>query len=286
MFQADGTEIKHIAAYVAKIRNYEGSLYEWEEIKDPQSFALKILGDGEKVKADAGWYGRKDGADSDWNGGKGDSDNGWRKGKGGKGKADNGWYGRKGQADSDWNSGNADSESNVYTEGQKFAMYRADGTPVNDPVAFASKISNYSGGLFNSRGDEIWNPQAFAAGVKRNHETKHPAMYRVDGTPVRNLQAFLQNLRGYSGGLYNSENEEIWDPHAFVAGVERRRGDTEKGGKGWGNGGYSMYQADGTPVKNPTAYVENIENYTGGLYNNRGQEIRDPKAFAAGIEKK
>merc|ERR1719183_183058 len=50
-----------------------------------------------------------------------------------------------------------------------------------------------------------------------------------------------------------------------------------------------LYMENGTPIKNPMAYVARIEEngYTKPLFNDRGEEIRDPVAYVMkGMDKR
>eukprot|EP00930_Biecheleria_cincta_P001262 TRINITY_DN102402_c0_g1_i1.p1 TRINITY_DN102402_c0_g1~~TRINITY_DN102402_c0_g1_i1.p1 ORF type:complete len:405 (+),score=46.82 TRINITY_DN102402_c0_g1_i1:30-1217(+) len=143
-------------------------------------------------------------------------------------------------------------------------LYTADGEKVRDPSKYVramQKAGGYKGGLYNSKGEEVWRPDADAssrvsslrgtshAGTSVRQTVKsvaspqqrsstsrknelHPstqrrnnALFKADGSVVRDpvrYVASMQSTGGYRGGLYNAKGEEIWDPVAYVDGMKGR----------------------------------------------------------------
>lgn len=258
MYKADGSRIRNPAAFVEKMYVYDGGLVDedGEEIEDPWAFA-KALEEG---------------------------------GPFGEPSLETPLPRRPRAA--------APVEHREYDSVGSTVMFKADGTPVRNPEAFLSKVANYTGGLFTSDGQEIRNPHSFIAGIARKRsaaayssasssagrgverseraevdegETALAVVYKADGTPIKNFRAYLSRIENYSGGLFTSTGEEIRDPHKFLAAQE--------------DAGL-VFKADGTPVRNLRAYVSNIIEYRpGDLVTADGQEIRDPWGFLTGLEK-
>jgi len=242
-------------------------------------------------------------------------------------------------------------------------LYKADGTPIRDPVAYVagmqSRPGGNQGGIFNSKGQEIRDPAAYIAHMQMRRTTKValPArasvgqaspglgiasastplpgfaaavvaaggtaeLFKADGTPVRNPHAYVlamdKNGGGYRGGLFNKKGEEIRDPAAYVSrmgGVGAGAGDKVSVSRGLAPvlqalsalagaanpnsalhsvmpnqiksaaamSGTLLFQADGTPIRDPAGFLQALEKkpggYQGGLFNHKGQEIRDPAAY-------
>eukprot|EP00928_Gymnodinium_smaydae_P090414 TRINITY_DN74210_c0_g1_i1.p2 TRINITY_DN74210_c0_g1~~TRINITY_DN74210_c0_g1_i1.p2 ORF type:complete len:394 (-),score=72.93 TRINITY_DN74210_c0_g1_i1:103-1284(-) len=228
-------------------------------------------------------------------------------------------------------------------------LFKADGTAVRDPVAYVAgmrrKGGEYEGGLFNSKGEEIRDPDAYVAwmglGVssvettapRRSlptgradsgpvgryakpqpvgmHQDAADALYKEDGTPVRDPVAYISGMErkpgGYQGGLFNAKGIEIRDPAAYLRGMvgggsrgppmtsssaapigarrERSAGATAAGAAPLER---QFFKADGTQVRDVEAYVKAMERsggYKGGLFNHRGEEVRDPSAYVRGMQR-
>jgi len=200
-------------------------------------------------------------------------------------------------------------------------MFKADGTPIRDPAAYVAKMGgpeDYDGDLKDQNGQTIKDPVAYVMKMGLDSEVSRPkarrsahfsggrpdALYKEDGTEIRDPAAYVAGMKGdYKGGLFNGKGEEIRDPQAYVKNI---------GGAGFGsivrvpplpsprasprvgffvlgsrNDDGALYKADGTPVRDPVAYITGMERkpggYQGGLFNGKGVEIRDPQAYLKGM---
>merc|ERR1712137_554762 len=114
-------------------------------------------------------------------------------------------------------------------------------------------------------------------------------------------EAYVASIQknGYTNPLFTERGEEIRDPVKYVLGTSSTS-QTNKKSKGLSGGFASrvaknkgtrtkgatpkkMFKADGTPIKNPKAYVDKIKTngYTEPLFTEGGDEIRDPVSFLA-----
>lgn len=186
-------------------------------------------------------------------------------------------------------------------------------------VEAMERSGGYKGGLFDGRGNEIRNPAAYvarmdgaAASSSGASTRRNPgSLYKADGTEVRDPVRYVEGMQksgGYKGGLFDSKGAEIRDPVAYVAKMgggpapiekvnyfepqQRLAGPVGSGERGRSyssevgarSGPPSLFKEDGTVVKNPARYVEAMEKsggYDGGLFDARGNEIRDPIAWLA-----
>merc|ERR1712050_486542 len=84
------------------------------------------------------------------------------------------------------------------------ALFKADGTPVRNPVNYVAGIqkNGYKEKLFTADGDEIRDPVAFVEKMERNGTAKTEGprgvkrqktggIYKADGTPIKNPVAFV-----------------------------------------------------------------------------------------------
>lgn len=200
-------------------------------------------------------------------------------------------------------------------------LFKEDGTPVRDPVAYVTAMERsggYTGGLFNSSGEEIRDPVKYVSGVQPQASqaplrvstprgAAHGSLvgmgagngqqlFKADGTAIRDPIAFVRNIAesgDYRGGLFNHKGEEIHDPVKYVAGMGAPSANPlssapcrSSPGPPQGVDDRSLFKADGTRVKNPAAYIAAFEKtggYKGGLFNHKGQEIRDPVKYVSNM---
>ncbi|CAK0885128.1 unnamed protein product [Prorocentrum cordatum] len=135
-------------------------------------------------------------------------------------------------------------------------LYKADGTPILNARNFVANIESYRGGLYTASGQEVRNPHAFVEGAdgRRGPTAARPAreealaykraggegqasgarrgakgggkgpkggapLYKADGTPIWNPEAYVAKIYDYDGGLFTSDGQEVRNPQAFVAGL-------------------------------------------------------------------
>jgi len=192
-------------------------------------------------------------------------------------------------------------------------IFKADGTPVRNPVSYVEGIQKrgYRDPLFGSDGKEIRNPVAYVDAMVRRGHANPPAgaanaapaaiwlaaaatgatLFKADGTPVRNTVAYVAGIedRGYTDPLFDAKGQEIRNPVAYVAAMERR-GDTSASQalvphvaapSTSGSSSAVLFKENGTPVRDPVAYVEGIKKrgYRDPLYGTDGRLIRDPVRY-------
>lgn len=216
-------------------------------------------------------------------------------------------------------------------------MFKADGTPIRDPVRYVAHLNldDYKGDLKDATGSCITDPEAFLAGLDEpptplprlervappprsargarapltaplahrsavsapscGGSSERTAMYKADGTPIRDPAAYVHRLdpSEYKQDLFDAKGRVIVNPSHFVSvrlgsssgiddapAAKRPRVAAPVAGAG----AFDLFKADGTPVKNPAAYVVAMMKsggYSGGLFNKSGKEIRDPEAYVA-----
>eukprot|EP00927_Polykrikos_kofoidii_P004364 TRINITY_DN11724_c0_g1_i1.p1 TRINITY_DN11724_c0_g1~~TRINITY_DN11724_c0_g1_i1.p1 ORF type:complete len:408 (+),score=55.14 TRINITY_DN11724_c0_g1_i1:104-1225(+) len=285
MFKADGTAIKNPKSYLAHMANYEGGLFtsSGQEIRDPEAFLRAREGGGRGEP----WSGEA------WSDDGGLQQSGALQARATKvprgGKAGKGGQG----------------------QGQVAMMFKEDGTPVWNPANYVAHIKDYDGGLRTPAGEEIKDPWNYVGvrlkgtaargpvgsfGPPGTEGTKggkgswaptdiSPLLYKADGTAILNPEKYLANIKNYEGGLFSYAGEEVRNPRAYISGADRNVAQRGYSSSGTGRIVY-LYKADGTPIKNPAAFVANIVSYDQPLYTNDWKPVRDPRAFVDGLIEK
>mmetsp|Transcript_110246 Transcript_110246/g.311017 ORF Transcript_110246/g.311017 Transcript_110246/m.311017 type:complete len:352 (-) Transcript_110246:140-1195(-) len=265
MFKADGTEVRNPTGFVAGIqkRGYNEPLFDTNggKIEDPVAFlaTLGLAAPESKRKVDTAG----DGAAPKR-----------QKGDGGKGSSG-------------------------------AVLFKADGTPIRNPAAFVAGIEKrgYNETIYGADGKEIRDPSRYVAGMAKKEgwptasaPTKGGAssdviLFKADGTQVRNPSAYVEGIvkRGYREPLFSAAGLPIQNPVQYLASggrsgsVQQQKSATAKGKAAGKGDGTIFWKADGTPVRNPSSYVEGIQKrgYNEPLYDANGQVIRDPVAYLA-----
>jgi hypothetical protein len=185
-------------------------------------------------------------------------------------------------------------------------MYKSDGSEVWNPARYVSKIVDYKGGLFTAAGVEIRDPQRYAeirdrsaAGASQSQTGPEVLIYKADGTPIRNPDEYVQNMKyEYTGNLRTVTGEKIKDPEAYIKGatkfISKANGDSTKQAKGtWKkkqgdpvNLDYVLFRADGSPIKNPRTFLADLKKYENDLFTSDGEPIKDPWRLVTLLEKR
>lgn len=189
-------------------------------------------------------------------------------------------------------------------------MFKADGTPIQRPRAFVAKINKYAGGLFTADGTAIRNPNSFLTVLKHRKRRGAAAALRntnasagqavldtVATTPTQHPATCPTTANGQScenEGFHSATcRQDTSNPPTAILATGRiqpapRRG---KGGVTTGApalrvGANVVYKADGTPIRNLSAFVANIDNYEGGLFTAEGHAISNPHTFLSLLEQR
>jgi len=199
----------------------------------------------------------------------------------------------------------------------KAALFKADGTPVNNPVAFVAGIvrNGYTEPLLDADGNEIEDPVAYlkkhclsvphtSTNRRTDVSVALPAsasgvLFKQDGTPVRDPVAYAEGIkrRGYNEVLLDAHGQQIRNPVAYVEKMVARTpgsGVPHSGKVGGvyssiaasGNGPAVLFKSDGTPIRDPVAFVAGIEQrgYKEQIVDANGQIIRDPVAYVKAMQ--
>lgn len=196
-------------------------------------------------------------------------------------------------------------------------MFKADGTEIRNPAAYAAGIAQrgYHEQLFNADGYPIEDPIAFVSGMdmtskKRAYSESTPStvkrqktedlFFKEDGTPIRDPVAYVAGIerRGYKEKLFDKDRNEIKNPVAYVAAMQRR-GQLEQGGLTHVQVGAMQHRAPSHQAGGMYAVVVPSQIHTlparvpftkkgaqgGVMFKADGTPVRNPEAFVAGIEK-
>lgn len=321
MFKKDGTPIRKPAAFVAGIekRGYDSPVFtaDGTEIDDPVAFLA--LMDREEVNA--GGQKRK-------NDGDGDVESSKRHKGAGPGifKED----GTQVQDPATYIAG-------MQKRGGNAKLFGADKMEIRDPVAYVAAMQrrgqvsgapahSQQGGAYSTvpsipygacpsmvvarsavvprRSPIVPQMSGKASGKGQWVQVggKGPGIFKADGTPIRNPEAFVAGIAksGYHEPILGADGGVIRDPVAYV-GAMAKRGEGGGGatrvpmGKAGGKGqwqassqGQGIFKADGTPIRNPAAFVAGIEKggYKEPIFGADGGPIRDPVAYVAAMSKR
>lgn len=191
----------------------------------------------------------------------------------------------------------------IAMRGYKDPLFDANGTKIKNPIAYVSKMESWSGdnsaanwmmmqmqyapptsnagggGIYTADGSIVKNPLAYLEGIKKNGYTQ--PLFGADGKPIRNPEAYIDAMvkRGQLSG--KPVAKEAWSqPVAKQTWSEKPRKNSG-GGKSGG-----LFKADGTQIRNPKAYAAGIEKrgHNEPLYDSAGVEIRNPVAYIAAMK--
>jgi hypothetical protein len=306
--KADGTPVRDPAAFIAAIQRrggtYEGDLVdaEGEEVKDLDAF---LQSRGEDLKAVCSTSSKRGFFKAD---GTAVRDPAafiaaiTRRG----GTYQGGLFNERGMEIRDpaaylagMNSPDEDKRGSASSKGRLDGqLYKADGTLIKKPAAFLAGIKKnggYQGGLFNSKGEEVRDAEAYIANMDGGNWWRQTSagsgitVYKADGTLVRDPNAFVAGIHKgggtYRGGLFDANGVEIRDPVAYLQGRSYWSRVSSSSSRGQSD---VLYKADGKVVHNPVAYVEGMKRsggYQGGLFNSKGVEIRDADAYIKSMQR-
>lgn len=288
MFKKDGTPVKNPQAYVEGIKKngYKQPLFteKGDEIRDPVAFAQKMIAN--EVMDVVGASSKSGGSN-------------------------------KRRATSVTAAPSA-KRAKTGVPSASGGLVKADGTPIKNPAAFVAGIvkNGYTQPIFGADGKKVRDPVAYVAAMvvrdanggapqqdKHYTRTRHQGdaagdviLYDADGEPIRDPVAYIAGIqkRGYTKPIHTADGEKIRDPASYLAkslSQSRTASPKPKGpakastNKVGSDEKAVLFKADGTPIRNPAAFVEGIKKngYNDTIFDRSGKEIRNPVAYVAAM---
>jgi hypothetical protein len=161
------------------------------------------------------------------------------------------------------------------------ALFKEDGTPIKNPAAYVASVerNGYAYPLFTADGEEIRNPVKYLESKMQSSTAVVPRVPKAAGSALKRLAVPKKRVAPARDSRMRSAPKRTPALAREGSAAERPEG---------------LYKADGSRIKNPSAYVANFEIHgqSQTLFNARGQVVKNPAAYVArmleneGIRKK